>query len=263
VAARRFLDFPGAATLDTLIAMGEPGAVAEGRSARLLARAFGARRGDAHALRFVEAARRAEPQSIEFLEDLALIRLHMGDTAFADTTFRRILARQPANAAVLLAMGQIAAARRDAPRAEATLAKALAAGADTLQANAALALLRGNAAQWPAAAEAVRRAIAAVRMPTFRHPFPYAVLGDALGTFAANGSPALADTLISAALVRRPSWSRLHALKAAAALRGHRCEDAADAFNELLTFGIDRPDWPGLLERCGRERDAAGVDRPN
>jgi hypothetical protein len=82
-----------------------------------------------------------------------------------------------------------------------------------------------------------------------------------LAEFATDGPAMLADSLIGATLARRPSWSRMHAMKAAAALRDHRCEDAAEQFNELLTFGIDRPDWPGLLERCGRERAIGGAGR--
>jgi hypothetical protein len=105
------------------------------------------------------------------------------------------------------------------------------------------------------AADAVRRALAAARpAPTFRHPFPYNVLGDALAQFATDGPPRVADSLIDATLGRRPSWSRLYAMKAAVALRDKRCDEAAEQFNELLKFGIDRPDWPGLLERCARER---------
>jgi spermidine synthase len=255
VAARRFLDFQGAAILDTLIAMGQAGAAEEGRSALLLARTLGARRGDPYARRYVEVARRLAPQDIGLLRDLAFIRLNTGDTAFADTTFRQILARGPADPEVLLSMGQVAVAQKNAAQAEALFARALAAGADTVQAQAGLALVRARAALWSGSADAVRRALAAARhAPTFRHPFPYNVLGDALAEFATDGPPRTADSLISATLARRPSWSRLHAMKAAVALRDKRCDDAAEQFNELLTFGIDRPDWPGLLERCARER---------
>jgi predicted membrane-bound spermidine synthase len=256
VAARQFLEFQGVAILDSLIALGQRDAAAEGRSVQRLARALGVRRGDANALHFVEAAARLEPGSLEWPEALAFIRLRGGDTTFADSTLRRIVAQQPKNADALLGLGQIAAARRDAPRAEATLGRSLAAGGDTTQAQAALALMHAHARNWESAAQAVRGALAAARVSTFRHPFPFPTLGDALGAFAVDGPEAVADTLIEATLAVQPGWSRLHFLKASLALRVHRCDDAAEQFNELLDFGIDRPDWPGLLERCARERAA-------
>jgi spermidine synthase len=254
VAARRFLDFQGAAILDSLIAIGQSETDADGRSIQRLARALVVRRGDLNGLHAVAAAARLEPRSLEWPTALAFMRLRTGDTASADSTLRRILAAQPGNTTALLAAGQIAVARHDAPRAEALLSRVLAAGGDTLQANASLALLRARDSAWAGAAQAARRAIAAARVPTFRHPFPYATLGDALGALAVDGPIPVADSLIDAALQRQPGWSRLHFLKATAALRGHRCDVAAAQFNELLGFGIDRPDWPSLLEQCARER---------
>jgi hypothetical protein len=179
--------------------------------------------------------------------------LGQGDTAFAEATFAQIAEREPHNAEALLWAGVIAAGRRNAPRADAFLARAMAAGGDTAQASAALALLAVSDRRWDAAAAAVRRAFAPGRRHTFRHVFPYGPLGDALGAFATDGPPALADTLITAALARQPAWSRMHSLRAAAALRLHQCERALDEFVALLEFGIDRPDWPSLVERCRDE----------
>jgi hypothetical protein len=45
----------------------------------------------------------------------------------------------------------------------------------------------------------------------------------------------------------------MYALRAAAALRAHDCERALDTFMALLDFGIDRPDWPGLVQQCRDE----------
>lgn len=253
VAARRFLDFQGVGILDSLIDMGQASAAAEGRSVQLLARSFGARRGETRGARYLNAARQLEPTNPEWLASLALIRLGQGDTAFAEATFAKIAESQPHNAEALLWAGVIAAGRRNAPRADAFLARALAAGGDTAQANAALGLLAAFDRRWDAAAAAIRRAFAAGQRHTFRHVFPYGPLGDALGAFATDGPPALADSLITAGLERQPAWSRLYSLRAAAALRAHQCERALDAFLALLEFGIDRPDWPSLVGRCRDE----------
>jgi hypothetical protein len=96
--------------------------------------------------------------------------------------------------------------------------------------------------------------MAGPRRHSFRRPFPYATLGDALAAFATAGPLPLADSLVTAAIALQPGWSRLRALRASTALRGHRCEAAFDEFVELLEFGIDRPDWPGLVDNCRQER---------
>jgi predicted membrane-bound spermidine synthase len=255
VAARRFLDFASAPwVFDTLIAMGQAGAAEEGRSPQLLARALGARRVDARSLRYVEVARRLQPNEAEWAISAALGWLALGDTTAFDTTIARVLAREPRNPEALHAAGLVAATRLDAPRAQALLARALAVGADTPSAYATLALLAAREARWDVTAALARRTLTTLHRPTLRHPFPYGPLGDALGRLASDGPPALADSLVSETIRVRPAWSRLYALKAAATLRDHRCEDAADQFVTLLSFGIDRPDWPGLVERCRRER---------
>lgn len=254
VAARRFLDYQGTGILDSLIAMGQAGRAAEGRSVQLLARAFSARRGDPRGARYIDAARRLEPANPEWLGSLAAISLAQGDTAFAETTFARIVTRDPRNADALLALGHIAAASGNGPRAVALLARALSAGADTAQASAAVALVAASAQQWDAAAAAVRRTLRTARPHTFLHPFPHATLGDALGALAVDGPPALVDSLVTAALVARPGWSQMYQLRAAASLRAHQCENSLDDFVVLLEFGLERPDWPGMVERCRAER---------
>ena len=253
VAARRFLDHSGAGKFDSLLDYGLPSAAEDGRSPQLLARALGARRGEARIWRFVDAASHLEPANPEWRASLALIRLSQSDTAFAETTFARISARYPRDAQSWLVLGLIAAARRNAPQAETFLARALAAGGDTAQASAAQALVAASGHHWDAAAAAVRRTLHAGRRHTFLHTFPYATLGDALAVLATDGPPLLADSLITAAIARQPAWSRLYAMRAAAALRSQQCERALDAFVTLLEFGSDRPGWPALVERCRDE----------
>ena len=46
----------------------------------------------------------------------------------------------------------------------------------------------------------------------------------------------------------------MYALRAAIALRVHDCEGAFEAFISLLDFGIDRPDWPLMVQKCRDER---------
>ena len=108
--------------------------------------------------------------------------------------------------------------------------------------------------RWDEAAAAARRALSAGGRHTFQHQFPHGTLGDALAALATDGPPAVADSLVTAALAARPGWSRLLALRAAVALRVHDCERAFESFMTLLEFGIDRPDWPSLVQKCREER---------
>ena len=55
-------------------------------------------------------------------------------------------------------------------------------------------------------------------------------------------------------LAARPGWSRMYAVRAAIALRVHDCDRAFEAFLELLEFGVDRPDWPAMVQKCREER---------
>ena len=261
VAARRFLEHQGAGILDILIAMGRENAAVDGRSVQLLARAMSARRGEGRGIQYIADAARREPNNLEWQASLAFIGLHQGDTAGAQAVFRRVAAsRDPRRPDAMLALGQIAAARH-AAGADDLLFQALAAGADTTQTSASLARLAASARHWDFARAAFLMSLRTATRHTFRHPFPHAVLGDALSDFATDGPPALADTLITAALAARPQWSRMLAARAAAAIRGHECERAFDTFVELLQFGMDRPDWPNMVQVCRDERRrAAGND---
>jgi hypothetical protein len=257
VAARRFLDFQGTGILDSLIAMGRAGAVEEGRSISLLARAFGARRGEARGLPYIEEAQHLQ-SSIEWDASIAFILLNRGDTATAEGMLRRVAAsRDPVRVDAQLALGLVATARRQQGAAQ-LLMSAMAAGADTAQASAALALLAAWAHRWDAAGAAVRLTLAQGGRHTFRRPFPYLMLGDALSYIATDGPPALADTLITAAIATRPGWSRMLAARAAAAIRAHECERAFDTFVELLAFGVNRPDSPSMVQICRNERQRMG-----
>jgi spermidine synthase/MFS family permease len=251
VAARRFLDSEGmAGVLDSLIELGAR--AGEAAPAELLATAFAGRRRDARGLRYLDAVRRARPRDNVWAVRVALVRLAQGDTLFADTALGRVLRQEPrAHPDAPLVLGQIAAARRDAARARPLLAQALASGADTAQARGALALLAARDNAWDEAAAGIRAALATAR-PGFRHPFPYAEVGDAAARLASDGPPALADSITAEVVAAKPAWSRAYALRAAAALRARRCDVAADQFVALLGFGIERADGPALVQRCWR-----------
>ena len=104
---------------------------------------------------------------------------------------------------------------------------------------------------WDDVAVYVRAALALSRN-TLRHPFPRDWLGDALTAIAQNGPPPLADSLLIATTARRPAWAAPYELRAIAALRAGRCDEAADQLVILVEFGIERPDGPALVGRCRR-----------
>jgi spermidine synthase len=250
-AARRFLD-PGAAAagvFDSLVAI----AGWDSATSLALTRTFTARRTDPGLLPYVEAAQRAEPLNLDWAVRAAAVRVAMGDTSYADSALARVLARSPRGDA-FLARGMIAAAR-GAPTARALLRSALAAGGDTAQARAALAMLAGRDGRWQDLAAEARGALAAAR-GTFRHPFPTArFLTDALSRLAFDGPAPLADSVLGYAIGRRPASARYLELRAVAALRAGDCEAAASAFVQLLEFGIRRDRGPALV------RDCRGVQR--
>jgi len=246
VAARRFLDAGGTpAVFDSLVGMSAGSG--SGVMPFLLVRTISSRRTDAGVLPYLDAARRAQPEVAEWAVRAALVRLGRGDTTYADSVLGRVLARGRRGDA-LLARGVIATARSE-PRAPALLTAALAAGGDTAQARAALALVATRAKRWPEAGADARGALAAAR-GTFRHPFPPQFLFEALSQLALDGPPALADTLLEYAVARRPGAARYRELRAVAALRAGRCEEAATVFVELLDFGIERENAPALVWEC-------------
>jgi len=150
--------------------------------------------------------------------------------------------------------GLLAAARHQ-PVAAMSLREALAAGADTGQVRAALALLAARGSRWGEAASQARGARGAAQ-GTFRHPCPGERLSQALGQIALDAPPALADSLLSFAVGRRPGSARYRELAAVAALRAGRCEAAAASFVELLDFAVQRDNGPALVRDCWATQDS-------
>jgi len=256
VAARRFLD-PGAAAyavFDSLIQLGKGDA---GTSPFALLRILAMRRSDAGVLPYLDAAHRAQPDVFEWTVRTAGIRLALGDTAQADSLLGAVIARNggvspPADA---LQMRGLLAAARNTPLAATALREGLAAGADTGQVRAALALLAARGSRWGEAASQARGSLSAAR-GTFRHPFPGAFLSQALGQIALDAPPGLADSLLSYAAGRRPGSAHYRELAAVAALRAGRCEDAAASFVELLDFALQRDNGPALVRECWVTQDS-------
>lgn len=255
VAARRFLDFQGSGLLDSLIAMGRAGAADEGHSVQLLARSLSARRGDPRGLRHIEEARRLEPANPEWLASLSYIQLVRGDSTQAIPALTRIAASNGRlQADAHLTLGNIAAVRGAMADVMTHTQAAMASGGDTAQAHAAVALAAARAHRWDVARTAIEASMRAANRHTFRRPYPTDFLGEAIAVMATEGPAAVADSLAAAALAARPAWSRMMSARAAAALRNNRCDEAVDAFVALLDFGIDRPDWPSLVQRCREVR---------
>src|SRR5439155_844925 len=78
-----------------------------------------------------------------------------------------------------------------------------AAGADTAQARAALALLAVRGSRWSEAAIQARGALSAAE-GTFHHPFPGEFLSQALGQIALDAPAPQADSVLGYAAARRP-----------------------------------------------------------
>jgi len=252
VAARRFLD-PGDAAyavFDSLVQFGRGDA---GTSPFALLRILAARRGDAGVLPYLDAARRAQPDVMEWGVRTAGIRLALGDTTQADSLLVTVVAKTGTTDA--LQMRGLLAAARNRPLAVTALREALAAGADTGQVRAALALLAARGSRWEEAASQARGALSAAQ-GTFRHPFPGEFLTQALGQIALDAPPGLADSLLRYAADRRPGSARYRELAAVAALRAGHCEDAAAGFVELLDFALRRENGPALVRECWATQDS-------
>ena len=246
VAARRFLD-PGAAAHSVFDSLMQLGSRADGASPFDMLRILALRRGDAGLLPYLEGAQRAQPEVADWSVRMAGIRLALGDSARADSLLERALSRGPR--ADALTMRGLLAAVRSRPLASMRLREALAAGGDTAQIQAALALIAARAERWDEAARGARSALGAAR-GTFRHPYPGEFLSQALGQIAIDAPPALADSVLSYAVERRPGSARYRELAAVAALRAGRCEHAAAGFLELLDFAMERANGPALVRDC-------------
>ncbi len=254
VAARRFLD-PGAAAyavFDSLVQLGKGDA---GTSPFALLHILAARRSDAGVLPYLDAAHRAQPDVFQWSVRAAGIRLALGDTAQADSLLHAVIARNGSVDA--LQMRALLAAARSQPLAGTALREALAAGADTAQVRAALALLAVRGSRWDEAASQARGALSAAQ-GTFRHPFPGEFLTQALDQIALDAPPGLADSVLRYAARRRPGSARYRELAAVAALRAGRCEAAAASFVELLEFALQRDNGPALVRECWASQDSTG-----
>jgi len=224
-----------------------------GTSPFALLRILAARRGDAGVLPYLDAARRAQPDVMEWSVRTAGIRLALGDTTQADSLLVTVAAKTGITDA--LQMRGLLAAARNRPLAVTALREALAAGADTGQVRAALALLAARGSRWEEAASQARGALSAAQ-GTFRHPFPGEFLTQALGQIALDAPPGLADSLLRYAADRRPGSARYRELAAVAALRAGHCEDAAAGFVELLDFALRRENGPALVRECWATQDS-------
>jgi hypothetical protein len=127
----------------------------------------------------------------------------------------------------------------------------LARGGDTASAEAGLAALAARAGRWGEVSQHLRAALAVGR-GSYRHPFPAGPLRDALTRLTLTGPVPVADSVLVVAVRARPGWAALYELRAVAALRAGRCDDAAAQFLELLDFGIEPADAPNQLMRCRR-----------
>ncbi len=249
VAARRFLDSREMGDiLDSLAAIERPVEALDHLPPDRLARALSARLGDVAASGFVAAAHRSAPQDERWIVPLAGLALATGDTVRADSLLGTL--RTPDRRALLLS-GLIATARNQRARARPLLVRALAAGADTTRALAALAVLDVQDSLWSQALRDVWGVLAATRN-TFRSSLPRDLVAPALEGIALQAPPAAADSLLAAALLVRPGWPKLYELRAAALLREKRCDDAVREFLTLEEFGLEREDGPELVERCRR-----------
>jgi alkylhydroperoxidase/carboxymuconolactone decarboxylase family protein YurZ len=254
VAARRFLD-PGAdayVVFDSLIQLGRGDA---GTSPFALLRILATRRSDAGVLPYLDAAHRAQPTVFEWSVRTAGIRLALGDTAQADSLLATVTGRSSGASPDALQMRGLLAAARNRPLAGMALREALAAGADTGQLRAALALLAARGASWAEAASQARGSLSVAR-GTFRHPYPGEFLSQALSQIALDAPAGLADSLLGYAVGRRPGSARYRELAAVAALRAGRCEDAAASFVELLDFAVQRDNGPALVRECWTTQDS-------
>ena len=258
VAARRFLD-PGAAAYAVFDSLAQIGKGDAGTAPFALLRILATRRSDAGVLPYLDAAHRAQPDVFPWSVRAAGIRLALGDTAQADSLLKAVIARN-GNAPPLpdaLQMRALLAAARSQPLAGTALREALAAGADTAQVRAALALLAVRGSRWDEAASQARGALSAAQ-GTFRHPFPGEFLTQALDQIALDAPPGLADSVLRYAAGRRPGSARYRELAAVAALRAGRCEDAAASFVELLDFAVQRDNGPALVRECWGSQDSTG-----
>src|SRR3989449_2906655 len=174
VAARRFLD-PGAAAhavFDSLMQLGNRDA---GTSPFALLRILAARRSDAGVLLYLDAARRAQPEALEWTVRTAGIRVALGDTAQADSLLGAVAARGASAPRDALQMRGLLAAARNRPLAAGAPPAGLPSGAGTRPGRAAPALRAAPGSRRGEAAAQARGGVHAAP-GTVSHPFPRGVL---------------------------------------------------------------------------------------
>jgi len=251
VAARRFLDpVWDPHVFDSLLAIAAQAGESPGGSPVLLARGMTAPRSQSIQIGLLEAAHRARPDDPVWVVRLALARFEAGDTSYADSVLPAVLARGRTPEALAFA-AWLAGRRGNLAGSRALFTQALSRGGDTAQAAASLAALAARDGRW-AEAGAWSRAAVRVGRGTYRHPFPVDALRETLTSLALRGPPALADSLLTAALAARPGWATLYELRAVVALRDGHCDSAAATFLELAAFGIEPADAPERVVRCQR-----------
>jgi Flp pilus assembly protein TadD len=151
----------------------------------------------------------------------------------------------------LLLMGTSALRRNDVRSARSFLERALAAGADTAETSADLALVAAREGNWNQAAARARTALAVAR-GTLRHPYPARALTETFTRMSMSGPPGVAQALLAEAAIGRPNSAAVHERYAIAALRAGDCATGLAQLLELQQFGFERPDGPSLVERCRR-----------
>ena len=260
VAARRFLDYQGVASIiDSLAAIERPFEVEDHLPPLRMARALSARLGDPSGHPFVRDARTAQPNEPLWRLSMSAIGVILSDTAVADSLLPSLVSANDPRA--LLLAGTIALNRRQAGPARDLLRRALVAGADSGRVHAALAVLAARDSLWPMVVAESRAALQATRS-TLRSPFPRDLLNEPLSQIALSGPPVVADSLMVEAIRTRPGWAKLYELRAIAALRERDCDVAADQFLILLEFGLSREDGPMLIAQCRREAALVRPERP-
>src|SRR5439155_976178 len=169
VAARRFLDpLWDPNVFDSLLVIGARAGETPGSSPVLLARALTAPRGQSTYLAILTAAHRARPDDPVWTARLAQARYASGDTAWADSVVRALLAGSRHPDALLFA-ATLAERRKDDRRNAALLQEVVARGGDTALARAGLAAVAARAGRWQEASADLDDALARGR-GTYRHP---------------------------------------------------------------------------------------------
>ncbi|HEV2671329.1 MAG TPA: fused MFS/spermidine synthase, partial [Gemmatimonadales bacterium] len=251
VAARQFMDLRSRDVFDSVVALA---GVGRGDSSAVIARAraLSVRRWDLTRLKYVEAAYRVAPRDDYWSVQLGGLLLAENHPEFADSALRRLLrtnASPPPDAWLLSGVLNLRAGRLAAARAQFT--RALAAGADTAETSANLAVVAVREGRWSEAIANARRGLEAAR-GTARHPYPMYALREAWDSLALRGPADEVERLLTAAVARRPNIATIHEHQALAALRAGNCDSGIQGLLQMMDFGYERADAADLVARCRR-----------